>query len=196
MTDTALLYSAVLERWDAVPDSDYANWWEFSQALCQSDLSDYAYYFTEFTNERPDLHERPESVTPEDYRQFVVAQLVEWFTYRVAQDAAYTAAAGQDAAYAQDTGHGQYAQVEEEYGYEDEDPDTYPPEEPIVQEEPPVPADPAVLQELTEALAAFTSEAETGIAVTEEQVDLMQAHGLEIEVDIDELPPLSDEDAA
>lgn len=196
MTDTALLYSAVLERWQTVPDTDYANWGEFSQFLCQSDLSDYAYYFTEFTNERTDLHQRPEDVAPEEYRQFVVAHFIEWFTYRVAQDAAHTTDDGQNDPYPQGAEYGQYPQEEQEYAYEGEDPAAYAAERPAAEEEPLVPADPAALLELTEALTAFTSEAEAGVAVTEEQVDLMQAHGLELEVDIDELPPLSDEDAA
>ncbi|MEV7251132.1 hypothetical protein AB0N96_21805, partial [Streptomyces cyaneofuscatus] len=61
------------------------------------------------------------------------------------------------------------------------------PDEPPTTEDLPS-ADPAAIQQLTVALAAFTGQIEQGAAVTQEQVQLMQSYGLTLEVDIDDLP--------
>ncbi|MFJ3492936.1 hypothetical protein ACIPPJ_04960 [Streptomyces sp. NPDC086091] len=53
----------------------------------------------------------------------------------------------------------------------------------------PVPVDPAALGLLVEAVQAATGDSDGDGTLTEEHVRLIQAHGLSLEVDLDELPP-------
>ncbi|MFZ4276687.1 hypothetical protein ACOZFM_28760 [Streptomyces arboris] len=76
MTDESPLYRMILERWDEAAPFGQTNWWEFH--LFQSDLGLYAPFLAEFTAQHPDLHVRPEETDPQEYRQFVIEQYVEW----------------------------------------------------------------------------------------------------------------------
>ncbi|MFD6657433.1 hypothetical protein ACFWEB_20095, partial [Streptomyces parvus] len=120
MTDESPLYRMILERWDEAAPFGQMNWWEFH--LFQSDLGLYAPFLAEFTAQHPDLHVRPEETDPQEYRQFVVEQYVEWLAREgIGQDAWY--GQSQYAQYAQydqggEYGQSQYAQYDQggEYG--------------------------------------------------------------------------------
>ncbi|MFF8018627.1 hypothetical protein [Streptomyces sp. NPDC007929] len=89
--------------------------------------------------------------------------------------------------YAQPADHDPYAGYDQEYAPEAE-------AEPAPAD--PAPVDPAVLGDLVEAVLAATSDSEAEGMLTEDQIQLIQEHGLSLEVDIDELPPLDGADAA
>ncbi|MFC8093529.1 hypothetical protein [Streptomyces sp. NPDC057301] len=88
--------------------------------------------------------------------------------------------------YAHYPDHDQYSGYDQEYTPETEEPAPADP----------APADPAVLGELVEAVLAATSDSEAEGMLTEHHIQLLQEHGLSLEVDIDELPPLDGADAA
>ncbi|MEU0899915.1 hypothetical protein [Streptomyces massasporeus] len=92
--------------------------------------------------------------------------------------------------HAQHAGHDPYAQ------YADHDPYAGYDQEYAPEAEEPAPVDPAVLGELVEAVLAATSDSEAEGVLTEDHIQLIQEHGLSLEVDLDELPPLDDADAA
>ncbi|MEV7251133.1 hypothetical protein, partial [Streptomyces cyaneofuscatus] len=87
MPDESPLYRLILERWDDAAPYGQANWWEFH--LSQSDLGEHAPHLAEFTAQRPDLQVRPEETDPQEYRQFVVEQYVEWLTQLGIDQGAY-----------------------------------------------------------------------------------------------------------
>ncbi|WP_411120173.1 hypothetical protein, partial [Streptomyces sp. 058-1L] len=76
MIDESPMYRMILEMWNDAAPFGQTNWWEFH--LFQSDLGLYAPFLAEFTAQRPDLHVRPDETDPQEYRQFVVEQYVEW----------------------------------------------------------------------------------------------------------------------
>lgn len=169
-----MLYDAILERWEGVPDT---NWWEFSQMLCDSDLAYYAEYFTAFTEDRVDLHEKLDDSTAEQYRKDVLEDFVEWFSYHVQQHEG-VAAQHTPPSYAADTE--QSEQVDDSHA--------------AVAAEKALSIDGHGILSLAAALEAFSSDVEEAGVLTDDHLGILGSHSFDIEVDLDALP--SDSHAA
>ncbi|MFZ4276703.1 hypothetical protein ACOZFM_28840 [Streptomyces arboris] len=220
MTDTELLYVAILEQWEREP-GERGDWVAFNEVLPFSELSHFTDYFVEFTRQRTDLHQVIEGMSRTDYQRYVVEQFIEWYVYQIggveAGGQAYYGDAyggaeqayGGHEAYAGDPAYGDGQTYGSDAVYAVQPPQEWPAQEAVAEasyasdgtnpagqpeetpaEEKPV-ADPETLRSVAEALEIYASDITAPGAVTDAHLELLETYGVHVEADLG-MPPEDD----
>ncbi|MEU8825031.1 hypothetical protein [Streptomyces sp. NPDC048636] len=164
MTDIPMLHAVMHQEWET--NLPTTGWGDFIQHLVTTpELGPYEYYFEEFTRDHTELYYLPEDIAPEEYRTYVLEQFIYWFTEQMNQYEAASAAAGAGA-----------EQREEQLGAEQLPPDQHEDGS----------ADPFAL---LDALHVFASHPEDADDLTQDHIELLEEHGVEVHMDLDTLPP-------
>ncbi|WP_435241631.1 hypothetical protein [Streptomyces cucumeris] len=165
MTDIPMLHAVMHQEWET--NLPTAGWGDFIEHLVNTpELSAYADYFEEFTRGHTELYHLPEGVTPEEYRPYVLDRFISWFTEQMHQ---YEMAAAAEAGTGQDEYH---------------HPEQLPPDRHDEGES----ADPFAL---LDALHIFASHPEDADDLTQDHLELLEDHGVEVHMDLDTLPPVT-----